>query len=100
MNTINGLPVRIVQPSRKMTVSASFRRIQDPELVAKTDAWMESFFGYVEQMPDGVVYRMDQSALELKPLGFGGGGRNETVLLMNQNTYNRLKAAGIYGSDV
>lgn len=34
----------------KMQVSAEFRRLQSPELVAETDAWLLEFFGAEEHV--------------------------------------------------
>lgn len=46
--TLFGLPV-IVNPAcenvQRVTVSAEFARLQSPELVASTNAWMREFFG-------------------------------------------------------
>lgn len=48
MSAIFGMPV-IVNPMcdnvQRITVSAEFARIQSPELVASTNAWMMQFFG-------------------------------------------------------
>jgi hypothetical protein len=60
-----------------MQCSPEFARIQDPELVAKTNAWMADFFGYWETVPDGQV------------ISLNGGA----VLLMNQKTWDRVRRA-------
>jgi len=59
-----------------MQVSTEFARLQSPELVASTNAWMREFFGYDEIVPDGVVYQI-----------FNG------TLVMNQRTYDKAKRA-------
>ena len=79
---IAGMNVIITGRSPKMRVSAEFARIQDPDLVARTNAWMAEFFGYVELLPDGqMIYsQLDGS------------------ILMNATTYGQvmktLQAAG------
>ncbi len=48
METLMGMPV-IINPLcdnvQRVSVSAEFARIQSPELVASTNAWMLKFFG-------------------------------------------------------
>lgn len=76
MQTIYGRPVQISAAYPRMQVSESFARLQTPELVAETNAWMASFFGYTELLPDGVVYELH--------------GR---TLVMNQTTFDNAVAA-------
>jgi hypothetical protein len=48
MNTIFGMKIVVdknIQPVPRMQVSPEFARIQSPELVASTNAWMREFFG-------------------------------------------------------
>jgi hypothetical protein len=76
MQTILGRKVQIAPADPHMQVSTSFARIQSPELVAATNAWMTEFFGCTERMPDGLVYEY---------LG--------DTLIMNRATYDRLVEA-------
>ena len=71
-----GRKVQISQPFPRMQCSSEFARIQSPQLVAETNAWMAQFFGYEARMPDGTVYEL-----------------NRDVLVMTQATYNQMQAA-------
>ena len=63
INTLLGHRVHIQEPGPKMCCSKEFRAIQSPELVAATDAWMLSFFGYADPtIPHGgylLIYNGD-----------------------------------------
>lgn len=48
MNTLFGMKIiesPYITPVPKMQVSKEFERLQSPELVAETNAWMREFFG-------------------------------------------------------
>ena len=75
MQTLYGRKVQISQPYPRVQCSAAFAAIQAPELVAETNAWMASFFGYETLVPDGVVHEL-----------------NRDTLVMNQTTYDKLRA--------
>lgn len=77
-----GRPVYILPDIPKVQVSAEFARIQDPDLVARTNAWMREFFGTMCIAKDGEVMSMDVPT-------FGGS----PALLMNERTYQRIVAA-------
>lgn len=77
IGTLYGKRIQIAPRHPKMQVSDTFARIQSPELVASTNAWMAQFFGYVETVPDGQVYELVQ----------------QNTLVMNEQTYERLRAA-------
>lgn len=56
-----------IGPVPNMQVSAEFERLQSPELVAETNAWMREFFG--THTP---VYIFNTKALGLYMFGYGG----------------------------
>lgn len=60
---IGGCQVQIVEPHPRMVPSAAFQRIQSPELVASTAAWLAEFFGYTTIIPDGEVYKLNGHTL-------------------------------------
>ena len=48
MTTLNGIPIVVddlVCSVPRVQVSDAFRKVQSPELVASTNAWMKGFFG-------------------------------------------------------
>lgn len=54
--TLYGLPVIVNDASYPhMAPSPEFCRLQSPELVAKTAAWMRERFGSTKLIPDGQV---------------------------------------------
>lgn len=59
----------------RMQVSPAFAKIQHPDLVAKTNAWMAERFGYDYMVPDGQV----RCAADR--------------LVMNSRTFEQLKIA-------
>lgn len=63
MQTLYGRNVQITKPFPRMQCSPGFVRTQAPELVAETNAWMASFFGYQTLIPDGVVYELHKNTL-------------------------------------
>lgn len=75
MNTLYGFNVQISSAYPCMQCSPAFARIQSPELVAETNAWMADFFGYTETVADGDIIKL-----------------GEHTLIMNQATYNRVIA--------
>ncbi len=77
-NMLYGRKVQISQPQPRMRVSSEFARLQSPELVSETNAWMASFFGYKNDIPEGTIYEF---------------GALDGMLLMNQATYDKLEAA-------
>lgn len=81
MNSLSGKAVQIAPARPRMQCSPEFARIQDPDLVAKTNAWMADFFGYWETVPDGQVLILNDGA----------------VLLMNQKTWDRVRRAATAG---
>lgn len=74
--TLFGLPV-IVNPAcedlQRITVSAEFARLQSPELVASTNAWMLEFFGVHD-----VVYAFTEQAT------------NRKLIVMGPRSYSQL----------
>jgi hypothetical protein len=61
MDFLYGMPVEvnpICQDVPRMQVSAEFTRLQHPDLVAKTNAWLKEFFGVHD-----VVYKFDHPVL-------------------------------------
>lgn len=76
LQMLMGRRVQISGRSPRVQVSPEFVRVQTPELVASTNAWMAQFFGYSELLPDGVVYEL-----------------NRDTLVMNQATYEQVRAA-------
>lgn len=76
MQTILGRRVQISAAYPRMQVSEALARILTPEVLAETNAWMVSFFGYRELLPDGVVYEL-----------------HGHTLLMNRATYDKAMVA-------
>lgn len=76
MQTIYGRKVQICASYPRVQVSPDFQRIQSPELVAETNAWMRSFFGVTPLVPDGQVYDL-----------------NQDTLVMSEATYRQLRLA-------
>lgn len=70
-----GKKIQISEPVPRMRCSPAFERLQSPELVESTNAWMASFFGYTDMMKDGQVYELVQ----------------QNTLVMNRNTFNQLR---------
>lgn len=75
MNTILGMRVFINKGFPKVQCSSEFVRLQSPELVEKTNAWMASFFGYENLIPDGQVYQC----------------KITNTLIMNQKTFDKIQ---------
>lgn len=73
---IHGRPVQVSEDKPRMQCSCDFVRLQSPELVAETNAWMADFFGYSNLMPDDVVWEL---------MG--------NTLVMNRRTYTKACAA-------
>lgn len=73
MRKILGMDIIITKGYPKMQCSSEFARLQKPELVAETNAWMASFFGYENLLKDGEVRQ-----------------HNKT-LIMNQNTFSYIQ---------
>jgi hypothetical protein len=74
--TLYGMPVQISARVPRIQCSAEFVRIQTPELVARTNKWMEEFFGYTELVPDGRIYKLPGD-----------------ILAMNEATWNKVRKA-------
>jgi hypothetical protein len=75
MQAIYGRPVQISEACPRMQVSEAFKRLQSPELVAETNAWMAGFFGHTELMANGEIFEL-----------YGH------TLVMNRATYNKVVA--------
>jgi hypothetical protein len=80
IGSIYGRPIQVCKGTPRMQVSPAFARIQSPELVASTNAWMAEFFGHTELMKDGEIFEL-----------YGH------TLVMNQATYSKLVAAHTTG---
>lgn len=80
--TIFGMPVHInpmCDNVQRVTVSAEFARIQSPELVADTNAWMLEFFGTHD-----VVYMVTDPLTHKKSVVVGP--KSHAQLLMKRTT--------------
>lgn len=71
-----GWRVCISTPAPRMQVSPEFARIQDPDLVARTNTWMTQFYGCDVYPPNDIVKV----------------SKSEGVLMMNESTWARLCA--------
>lgn|GEM_PF-2592217 len=76
--TLYGLPVVVNDASYPhMSPSPEFCRLQSPELVAETAAWMRQFFGSTKLLPDGQITH----------------DKIHSRLYMNSTTLRQLEAA-------
>lgn len=78
-----------ILPVPRFQVSPEFARIQHPDLVAKTNAWMERRFGTYYP-----VYAIDPSAFELSM--YGGdvrSGSRQKVISVHISEWPRIKSA-------
>ncbi len=74
-----------IMPVPRMQVSPEFARIQSPDLVAKTNAWMEQRFGCYYPM-----YAMDQSTFRMGDPARGGAGQK--VIAVHVSDWENVKA--------
>lgn len=80
-----------IAPVPRVRVSPEFARIQSPDLVNKTNAWMAKFFG--EEYP---IYAIDKSAFHLSmgPFGMHGAIPNRgKVVCVHVSQWPKVKAA-------
>ena len=75
--TIGGLRVFVQPDQPKMQLSSRVKEVLSPEFAAETDAWMLSFFGITNMLPDGEV-------IVAKAAGF---------MTMNPRTFAQLRGA-------
>lgn len=61
MDSICGYKIIVAPDFPKMQCSPEFVRLQSPDLVAETNAWMLRFFGMRCMVPDGQVIMMDST---------------------------------------
>lgn len=74
--TFNGLKVYVQPDQPKMQLSQRVKEVLSPEFAAETDAWMRSFFGMTNLLPDGQYLLSEQ-------FGF---------VSMNPRTYEQFRA--------
>lgn len=79
----NGIPIHVIPDTAKVQVSEEFKRLQSPELVKETNAWLLEFFGVTNWLKDGQVIKTgDLAHPELGMLCFA----------VNPRTYEQLKS--------